>query len=162
LNCEVFYKPSRNIKCVYSHFPHGCNLILRKISNRKPIRCLTHTVHSNRKTANYSYHLTGETQKGYVTGSVSVFICKVFVTVSNYSQLLLIYLFYRRSTCFSRLLQPSSGAHNCTYSFRHCQPILLLAVPWKKWNSMEFHLFHGSTLQRIYISSTVAASSSIG
>ena len=37
--------------------------------------------------------------------------------------------FYRRFTCFRRLLCPSSGAHNCTciYSFRYCQPILLLA-----------------------------------
>jgi len=29
--------------------------------------------------------------------------------------------FYRRSTCFRRFLRPSSGAHNCTYSFRYCQ-----------------------------------------
>ena len=47
--------------------------------------------------------------------------------------------FYRRTTCFRRFFRPSSGAHNCTYSFRYCQPILLLAatvnemkleVPW--------------------------------
>ena len=36
--------------------------------------------------------------------------------------------FYRRFTCFRRFLRPSSGAHNCTYSFRYCQPILLLAA----------------------------------
>ena len=36
--------------------------------------------------------------------------------------------FYRRSTCFGRFLRPSSGAKNCTYSFRYCQPILLLAA----------------------------------
>ena len=36
--------------------------------------------------------------------------------------------FYRRSTCFRRFLRPSSGAHNSTYSFRYCQPILLLAA----------------------------------
>jgi len=36
--------------------------------------------------------------------------------------------FYRRSTCFRRFLRPSSGAHNCTYSFRYCQSILLLAA----------------------------------
>jgi len=34
--------------------------------------------------------------------------------------------FYRRSTCFTRFLRPSSGARNCTYSFRCCQPALLL------------------------------------
>jgi len=36
--------------------------------------------------------------------------------------------FYRRSTCFRWFLHPSSGAPNCTYSFRYCQPILLLAA----------------------------------
>jgi len=36
--------------------------------------------------------------------------------------------FYRRSTCFRRFLRPSSGAHNFTYSFRYCQPIMLLAA----------------------------------
>ena len=36
--------------------------------------------------------------------------------------------FYRRSTCFRRFLHPSSWARNCTYSFRYCQPILLLAA----------------------------------
>ena len=38
------------------------------------------------------------------------------------------FYFYRRSTCFTRFLRPSSGAHNCTYSFRYCHPILLLAA----------------------------------
>jgi len=50
--------------------------------------------------------------------------------------------FYRRSTCFSQFLHPSSGAHNCTYSFRYCQPILLLAATVVE---MEFHLIHGSS-----------------
>jgi len=45
--------------------------------------------------------------------------------ITNYSQqdatfLEFIY-FYRRSTCFRQFLRPSSGAHNCTYSFRYCQ-----------------------------------------
>ena len=42
-------------------------------------------------------------------------------------QRVFIYLYWR-STCFRRFLRPSSGAHNCTYSFRYCQPILLLAA----------------------------------
>jgi len=48
-----------------------------------------------------------------------------------------IYL-YRRSTCFRRFLRPSPGAHNCTYSFRYCQPILLLAAVLvdSTWSSM--------------------------
>ena len=51
--------------------------------------------------------------------------------ITNYSQqdanfLEFIY-FWRRSTCFTRFLRPSSGAHNCTCSFRYCQLILLLA-----------------------------------
>ena len=36
--------------------------------------------------------------------------------------------FYRRRMCFGRFLRPSSGAHNCTHSFRYSQPILLLAA----------------------------------
>jgi len=36
--------------------------------------------------------------------------------------------FYRRCTCFRRFLRPSSGAHDCTYSFRYFQPVLLLAA----------------------------------
>ena len=57
--------------------------------------------------------------------------------------------FYRRSTCFRRFLRPSSGTHNCTYSFRYCQPILLLAATVDE-------------MERSSISSTIAASSSIG
>jgi len=37
------------------------------------------------------------------------------------------YLFLKDSTSFGRFLRPSSGAHNCTFSFRYCQPILLHA-----------------------------------
>jgi len=52
--------------------------------------------------------------------------------ITNYSQQDVTFLefiyFYRRSTCFRRSLRPSSGARNCTYSFRYCQPILLLAA----------------------------------
>ena len=36
--------------------------------------------------------------------------------------------FYRHSACFRRFLLPSPGVHNCTYSFRYCQPTLLLAA----------------------------------
>ena len=36
--------------------------------------------------------------------------------------------FYRRCARFRRFLRPSSRAHDCTHSFRYCQPILLLAA----------------------------------
>jgi hypothetical protein len=36
--------------------------------------------------------------------------------------------FYKCCTCFRQFLCPSSGAHNCTYSCKYCQPILLLAA----------------------------------
>jgi len=74
--------------------------------------------------------------------------------ITNYSQqdvtsLEFIY-FYKRSTCFRRFLCPSSGAHNCTYSFRYCQPILLLAATV---DGME-HVIHGkdnlTTLPPLY------------
>ena len=35
------------------------------------------------------------------------------------------YVFLKGSTCFGRFLHPSSGAHNCTFSFRYYQSILL-------------------------------------
>jgi len=57
---------------------------------------------------------------------------KTLVEITNYSQQDASFLefihFCRRSTRFRRFLLPSSGAHNCTYSFRYCQPILLLAA----------------------------------
>jgi hypothetical protein len=52
--------------------------------------------------------------------------------IPNYSQQDATFLefvyFCRRSTCFKRFYRPSSGAHNCTYSFRYFQTIMLLAV----------------------------------
>ena len=41
--------------------------------------------------------------------------------------IIIYYLFLKVSTCFGRFLRPPSGAHNCTLSFRYCQPILLQA-----------------------------------
>jgi hypothetical protein len=62
--------------------------------------------------------------------------------IPNYSQqdatfLDLFIYFYRRSVCFRRFLRPSSGAHNCTYSFRYCQPILLLAATVDEMELMQ-------------------------
>ena len=54
----------------------------------------------------------------------------------------MIRVFYRRPTCFRRFLRSSSGAHNCTYSFRYCQLIVLLAAIVEE---MELHLFHGGS-----------------
>jgi len=66
------------------------------------------------------------------TGSLT-FICPCIINIiPNYNQQDATFLdfiyFYRRSTCFRWFLRPSSGAHNCTYSFRYCQPIMLLAT----------------------------------
>jgi len=74
------------------------------------------------------------------------------------------YLFLKCSTCFGWFLHPSSGAHNCTHSFRYCQPILLQAgivaemeLPWKFHLSQDtslqhlpwkFHLIHDTSLQQ--------------
>ena len=69
------------------------------------------------------------------------FISKLQPTRCNFSCFI---YFYRRSTCFRRFLRPSSGAHNCAYSFRYCQPILLLAATVDE-------------MERSSISSTVAA-----
>ena len=50
-----------------------------------------------------------------------------FIIRTNNMQLFCDYLFRKGSTCFGRFLRPSSGAHNCTFSFRYCQPVLLQA-----------------------------------
>jgi hypothetical protein len=47
--------------------------------------------------------------------------------MTNKMQLFFICLFLVCSTCFGRLFRPSSGAHNCIYSFRYFPPLLLLA-----------------------------------
>ena len=73
--------------------------------------------------------------KSYLCNNLLIFDIHMSVhcnIITNYNQqdatfLEFIY-FYRRSTCFRRFLRPSSGAHNCTYSFTYCQPILLLAI----------------------------------
>ena len=57
--------------------------------------------------------------------------------------------FYRHCTCFRRFLRPSSGAHNCTYSFRYCQPILLLAAIMDEME--RGHLIHDSSQQQYWL-----------
>ena len=59
--------------------------------------------------------------------------------------------FYGRSTCFRRFLRPSSGAHNCTYIFRYCQPILPLAAIVDDMELHEFHLIHDSSKQQYWL-----------
>jgi len=58
------------------------------------------------------------------------------------------YLFLQGSTCFARCLRPSSGAHNCTFSFRYCQTIVLQAGIV---DEMEFHLIHDTSLQQYWL-----------
>jgi len=58
--------------------------------------------------------------------------------------------FYTGSTGFRRFLCPSSWAHNCTYSFRYLQPILLLAAvlvvdTWSCIYSYELSMMGGGT-----------------
>ena len=85
---------------------HACDNIL--MESRYVVICLLLLQESNSKTKN--------TQLSDIHMSVQRNI------ISNYNFSGFIY-FYRHSTCFRRFLRPSSGAHNCTYSFRYCQPI---------------------------------------
>jgi hypothetical protein len=73
----------------------------------------------------------------------------------NKMQLFLICLFLVCSTCFGRLFRPSSGAHDCIYSFSYCPPIPLLAgiVDEMELSSIvdeteEFHLIHDTSQQQ--------------
>ena len=65
-----------------------------------------------------------------------------FLIISNKMQLFFYYLFLKDSTCFGRFLRPSSGTHNCTFSFRYCQPVLLQAgiEDEMELNWSQFHL----------------------
>ena len=54
---------------------------------------------------------------------------------ANKMQRFLNLLIFTDAPRFRRFLHPSSGAHNCTYSFRYCQPILPLAATVE----MELH-----------------------
>jgi len=57
------------------------------------------------------------------------------------------YLFLKSSTRFGRFVHPSSGAHNCTFSLRYCQPILLLAGIVDEME-LQFRLIHDTSLQQ--------------
>ena len=63
-------------------------------------------------------------------------------------QLFFDYSFLKGSTCFGRFLSPLSGANNCTFSFRYCQPILLQAGIV---DEMKFHLIHDTSLQQYWL-----------
>jgi len=53
--------------------------------------------------------------------------CSLFSNYNQQDATLFNYLFLKGSTYFWRFLHPSSAAHNCTFSFRYCQPVLLQA-----------------------------------
>ena len=63
--------------------------------------------------------------KNRFQGQTTYMVSKLQTTSCNVSWCI---YFYRCSTCFTRFLRPSSGAQNCTYSFRYCQTILMLAA----------------------------------
>jgi len=60
-------------------------------------------------------------------------------------QLFFIYLFLITSTCFGRCLRPSSGTHDCNYSFWYCRPMLL---PVGIMDQMELQLIHDTSRQQ--------------
>ena len=62
----------------------------------------------------------------YCTTRPIFYIFYDFFITTNKMQLFFIHLFPKGSTCFGRFLRPSSGARNCTLSFRNCQPSYLI------------------------------------
>ena len=56
--------------------------------------------------------------------------------------------FYRCFACIRRFLRTSSGAQNCTYRFRYCQSILLLAA---RVDEIPSHLIHASSQQQYWL-----------
>jgi len=112
------------------------------------------TTHVTKECGRYSYDVRGQGDVGHLCISwiaseycimwmghvfdihMSVhhkYISKLQPTRCNVSWFI---HFYRRSACFRRFLRPSSGAHNCTYSFRYCQPVLLIVA---SVDEMELH-----------------------
>jgi hypothetical protein len=69
---------------------------------------------------------------------------------TNKMQLFLIYLFLVYSTRFGRILRPSSEAHNCTYNFGYCQPILLLADITDEMEQ-QYHLINDISQQQYWL-----------
>jgi len=61
------------------------------------------------------------------------------------------YLFLKGSTCFGRFFRPTSGAHNCTFSFRYCQPILLQDGVVDEMELISFNVFNAKTVTQISI-----------
>ena len=59
--------------------------------------------------------------------------------------------FYWRSTCFRRFLRPLSGAHKYKYSFRYCQPILLLAAIVDEMELHELNPIYDSSQQQYWL-----------
>jgi hypothetical protein len=80
----------------------------------------------------------------YTRGQPYLYLARQQKTISNYSQQDATFLDLLIFTdAFRRFLRPSSGAHNCTYSFRYCQTIQLLAATVEE---MElFYFFQGSS-----------------
>jgi hypothetical protein len=61
---------------------------------------------------------------------------------------------------FRAIPSPSSGAHNCTYSFGYCQPVLLLAGIMDEME-MQFHLIHDTSQQQYWLTTIPEAVSTV-
>ena len=64
-----------------------------------------------------------------------------YSTTNNMNLFLKLFSLVKRSTCFGRSSQPSSGARNCTYGNRHmsnsCCYLLLVGMKWNTFQHVE-------------------------
>jgi hypothetical protein len=122
------------------HVLCSSSYIIRKIWQRKMVACMG-------EKGNAYRILMGKSEGKNPLGRFGIHISMHRNIITDYSQQEATFLeftyFYKRFTCFRRFLHPSSGAHHCTYSYRYCQPILLLAATVEEM--AQCHLFHGSS-----------------
>ena len=72
----------------------------------------------------------------------------------------LIYLFLQTLYMFQAVPPPIIRAHNCTYNFRYCQPILLLTATLDEME--QLHLIHCSSKQQYWLTIPEAACADLG
>ena len=130
------------------HLIFMCPCIVSVIFYLRPTRCnyfwfiyFLKALHvSGGSSAHRREHITVHT----ASGIVNQYCCKL-VSWMRWNTLFFIYLFLKGSTCFRRFLRPSSGAHNCTHSFRYCQLILLQAGIMDEMELAQLHLIHDTS-----------------
>ena len=145
----IFFHPVMTVLLYGFMLPGGCTAIECAIGNI-PTDSLTGVAYLAFwycQFANWQQWTVSEIRQRLQCWHSCAFASQIyFQIITNKMQRFLFIYFYRCCTCFRQFLSQSSGANNCTYSFRYCQTILLLTATM---DEMELiHLIHGSSKQQ--------------